>query len=298
MRVKKVSRVIHLVMREIASIGDKIESRSNISMTTQLRWWNCRSYLLNSKVRASYSGKTPSNRPYFSVTNDVTGGSFYFGDLIRGRSLFKGVLSLANNLANGYGLKEIKFQDGDLAIDVGANFGLMKLYLDYCLPDVEIDYLGIEPGPDEFFFLEKNISGVKAKCLNIAISDSVGPQAFYYSPAGADSSLHQPPNVIAVLETQCATLDLILNTEPYGNRRVKILKIDAEGSEFEVLKGSSNSLSRIDYIAVDLGFEKGIKQESPAPECIEFLLSNGFCIQAVTLPHSIRILFRNRTIAK
>ena len=159
MRVKKVSRVIHLVMREIASIGDKIESRSNISMTTQLRWWNCRSYLLNSKVRASYSGKTPSNRPYFSVTNDVTGGSFYFGDLIRGRSLFKGVLSLANNLANGYGLKEIKFQDGDLAIDVGANFGLMKLYLDYCLPDVEIDYLGIEPGPDEFFFPGKKYLG-------------------------------------------------------------------------------------------------------------------------------------------
>jgi hypothetical protein len=46
-------------------------------------------------------------------------------------------------------------------------------------------------------------------------------------------------------------------------------------------------LLAVDYIAVDMGFEKDIEQSSPTPEIIPFLLGNGLAI--VTIGDSTRM---------
>lgn len=75
------------------------------------------------------------------------------------------------------------------------------------------------------------------------------------------------------------------------DERVKLLKIDAEGAEEEVIIGAKNLLSKIEYIAVDLGFENGKKQESTAPPVINFLLKNDFTLFAIS--KNERFLFQN-----
>ena len=79
------------------------------------------------------------------------------------------------------------------------------------------------------------------------------------------------------------------------HERVKLLKVDAEGAEFEVINGAKNLLSRIEFIAIDLGFEKGIKQESTAPPVFNFLFENAFVLLAIA--KNERYLFQNSKIS-
>ncbi len=70
----------------------------------------------------------------------------------------------------------------------------------------------------------------------------------------------------SVREVQATTLDRVLDEA--GVDPVQLLKLEAEGAEPEVLAGASAHLSRIDYIAADLGPERGVSQEAMAPAVI------------------------------
>ena len=41
-----------------------------------------------------------------------------------------------------------------------------------------------------------------------------------------------------------------------------LLKVEAEGAEPEVLQGLKKNLSRVEFITVDCGFERGLNQKS------------------------------------
>ena len=60
--------------------------------------------------------------------------------------------------------------------------------------------------------------------------------------------------------------------------KVKLLKLEAEGAEPEILMGAENKLELIQYIAADLGFERGKKEESTYKQVTNFLLSRGFIL--------------------
>jgi len=107
---------------------------------------------------------------------------------------------------------------------------------------------------------------------------------FFISSSGADSSIYEPLVVEDKILVQQIRLDKLID------ERVKLLKIDAEGAE-EVILGAKNLLSKIEYIAVDLGFEKGKKQESTAPPVINFLFKNDFTLFAIS--KNERFLFQN-----
>jgi hypothetical protein len=59
----------------------------------------------------------------------------------------------------------------------------------------------------------------------------------------------------------------------------------------EVLQGSSGILEKIEYIAIDAGFEKGLQQDSTAPEVFTFLYQNNFVL--VDIGKNERYLFQN-----
>lgn len=194
----------------------------------------------------------------------------------------KGLLYRGSKLANSYHLDEINLDPNSLIIDIGANVGDLLLWL----PEF-VRYVGFEPSPLEFGILSKNIGG-NSKVLNYAATNKDSIVKFYLASKGADSSIFEPPVYSFSIEVQGIRVDKLFD------ERIKILKVDAEGAEMEVLEGCINLLNKIEYISIDLGFEKGLLQESTFVPCLKFLSQNGF--ELINLNRNFRCLFRNSHI--
>jgi len=196
----------------------------------------------------------------------------------RGVHFIKGPRARTRDLVKSYGIDKIEFQKGDLILDVGANTGdLMPFF-------TEQRYIGFEPSPAEFAALEKNTKK-NCKIFNVVVGDIEKYVEFFISSAGADSSVYEPVQFESKILVKQIRLDKIIN------ERVRLLKVDAEGGEVEVITGAKNLLFQIDYIAVDLGFEQGIEQKTTAPAVINILLKNNFVM--VSVERNNRYLFQN-----
>ena len=141
-----------------------------------------------------------------------------------------------------YDFSEIALQPGDVILDLGAHVGVVSIFLAKTHPGVTIH--AFEPSPPVFALLEENlrrnrVSNVIAHNQAVAAtagmvdlvahlqSNSAGSTAFLgrEHPAG-----HERFRVSSV------SLDDIFET--YGIERCPLLKIDVEGSEYDVLHAS------------------------------------------------------------
>jgi FkbM family methyltransferase len=198
----------------------------------------------------------------------------------RGSRYRNGLKYNGNKVMESYNLNLIKINTNDLVVDVGANNGDLILGLPTCR------YIGFEPSPVEFRLLEKN-KLPNHQVYNLAVGKENKDSVFYVSSRGADSSLFKPPVVDETIQIKQVRLDLVINES------IKLLKIDAEGGELEVLIGALQLLDRITFIAVDAGFEKGLHQETTAPEVLNFLFKHNF--ELVMLTNRLRFLFVNKS---
>ena len=64
--------------------------------------------------------------------------------------------------------------------------------------------------------------------------------------------------------------------EKYINSPVKLLKLEAEGAEPEVLEGLGEKLKFIEFITADLEYERGISCHSTLEPVTNYLLKNDF----------------------
>lgn len=78
---------------------------------------------------------------------------------------------------------------------------------------------------------------------------------------------------------------------------ITLLKLEAEGSEPEILMGAEEYISIIKYIAVDGGPERGVYKEETLSKVINFLLSHNFELLCTDLNSKMgRALFRNKLL--
>lgn len=195
-----------------------------------------------------------------------------------------GLVRRAELLGQAYRLDQIKFRAGDTVIDCGANVGDLRLW--FHLKGLEICYRAFEPSPIEFGCLALNCPD--DECNNIGLWSADGELEFYVSSQGADSSLIEPVSYDSIIKVQTRKLATFIDGP------VKLLKLEAEGAEPEILEGAEENLSRIEYISADLGFERGIKCESTLVPVTNFLVSRGFELTAVG-HRRIYALFRNKS---
>ena len=192
----------------------------------------------------------------------------------------EGTTARSDSLANNYGLNLIKFIDGDIVIDVGANNGDLLPYFK------NQTYIGFEPSPEEFELLDRNSENYSATTVvDYAVGNSNSDIFLYVSSAGANSSIIQPFTFTTRITVKQIRLDEFLNYS-----KIKLLKIDAEGAELEVLQGCQNILNDIEFISVDAGFERGFNSSLTAPQVFDFLYLNGFHL--IDEPSYTRYLFK------
>jgi FkbM family methyltransferase len=182
---------------------------------------------------------------------------------------FRGIDWRLRRLAeHDYMLGQIPFSPGDVVIDCGANVGEVGKFL---AETRACRVIAVEPDPDEFRCLTLNVAG---DCRNIAMWNEEGEMRLYLKNATGDSSLFPPPGDYSISTVRTTTLKRLLSDASIS--RVKLLKLEAEGAEPEIVQGAGDRLQMIDYIAADLGPERGLRQEPTVVPVVNHLLSRGF----------------------
>ena len=240
--------------------------------------FNLKSVVLKSPSRLSW------NKDHFVVKDKNIAGFKY---IIRHQkqcnmAYCKGVVKRAQALADCYFLEQIDFLDGDVFLDCGANVGDLKIWFE--LKKIKVTYVAFEPSPTEFKCLKKNVA---PSCVyNIGLWNTAGDLKFFLSSQGADSSLIQPKSYDEIINVKVDRL------EDYVDSNIKLLKLEAEGAEPEILQGLGDKIQLVEYISADLGYERGVGCESTLVPVTNYLLKKGFDL--VDVSHNrICALYKN-----
>tara|TARA_B100000161_G_scaffold189712_1_gene137343 strand:- start:753 stop:1625 length:873 start_codon:yes stop_codon:yes gene_type:complete len=173
-----------------------------------------------------------------------------------------------NNIYEAYCLNHIDISNQDLIVDCGANVGELNLALSY--KNIDVNYKAFEP--DEMTFkclVLNNNENPENEFFNLGLSNLNGSTTFYLDNEGGNSSLvNFGSNQTTEIETK--TLD------SFKFENIKVLKIDAEGFEPEVLEGSVNTLKGTEFVSIDFGAERGLEQNKTIIEVNDLLYENNF----------------------
>ena len=150
---------------------------------------------------------------------------------------------------------------------------------------ININYIGFEPSPTEFSCLKENVQ--PSTVHNIGLWNTAGELEFFVSSQGADSSLIEPLNFDDKIKVPVNRL------ETYVSSKIKLLKLEAEGAEPEILEGLGDKLNLVEYVSADLGYERGVQCESTLVPVTNYLLERDF--ELVNVTHGrICALYKNK----
>ena len=153
---------------------------------------------------------------------------------------------------DSYGLRNIDFEDGDVVIDIGAHVGLFSIYLAKRYPFLSI--ISVEPAPWNFINLQRNlllnhIDNVTP--CNVAITSDARRLRMCMTPCntgGASGFMGTAaPAEHEWFWCRSTTLDALFRDHEIT--LCKLLKIDCEGAEHEILKTASVLSGRIAYLS-------------------------------------------------
>jgi len=145
--------------------------------------------------------------------------------------------------------------EGDVFVDVGANVGYYTL-LASKLVGKSGRVIAVEPVPQTVAILKKNI---RLNCdRNVVVIDKAAwsskmkiqmsiPKGFYGQASAV--GLHKS-SAFYKLDVETVSMDEI--TKKFRIRTIKILKIDVEGSELQVLCGAKKTLEKTKYVIIEL----------------------------------------------
>ncbi|HEY2363859.1 MAG TPA: FkbM family methyltransferase [Candidatus Angelobacter sp.] len=178
-------------------------------------------------------------------------------------SVYDGCSSLATSrvaeelLNDVYGLQNIEFRPGDIVVDVGAHIGLVSLYLAKRWPFLQI--FAFEPHPINHANFARNLR------LNNVSNVSLFQQAvtadgrsimlrLVDSNTGGASAVFDMAGAYTVGPVESVTLQEIFDKTIAPTQRCRLLKIDCEGTEYEIVP--SPVLDRVDFLAAE--FHEGV----------------------------------------
>jgi len=148
-----------------------------------------------------------------------------------------------------YGLRRIEFERDDIVVDVGAHVGIFAIYVAKRHPDVSV--LAFEPDPVNYANLLANIAANGIANViphHLAVTRDGRPFTLDTPPdhSGGASGYHVRREGYARSTVNSITLDEIFDR--YAIARCKLLKIDCEGAEHEILT-STSVLDRVEWLS-------------------------------------------------
>ncbi|MEM2511338.1 MAG: FkbM family methyltransferase [Candidatus Methanomethylicia archaeon] len=167
-----------------------------------------------------------------------------------------------------------RLQDDDVVVDIGAHVGLFTLKVAKSVKLV----LAVEPHPFNYRLLTMNIALSKLENVipvKLALSSYSG-KAKLYLRSTATHTLKEKDQIFGLesgetLEVEVETLDRLI--DELRLNKVTFVKIDVEGAELDVLKGSQRVLTENDRLFLAIA---AYHYPGEALEVAEYLQTKGF----------------------
>ncbi len=279
-RYKALPRVLNVTDRRMKLynyIYERIPSSLFCSLT------NARNRIRNKKHRIC-----PTQSRYLYKVTDSSNDQIIICRRKRHNLYKRGVSKRLDQLVDEYQLDLIDFKPGDVFVDCGANVG----ELGFWAMKNSLRYFPVEPEELEVECCNHNIFGGKAAFRSRALWKENCTLELYSKPGEGDSSLVEMNNYSTVKKIEAVTLDTFITEHRIDT--IKLLKIEAEGAEPEILEGAAPVLDRVAFISVDCGPERGFDKQSTFNEVHRILTENGFEIVQANM-NRIVFLYKNKS---
>jgi FkbM family methyltransferase len=189
--------------------------------------------------------------------------------------------------ADEYGLREIPFDEGDVVIDIGAHIGLFSIYMARRWPGVTV--FAFEPFPANFRNCAENLrlNGVSNVVLsNRAVAGDNRRLNMATDPSnsgGASAMVKTFRSHGTVSDVASVTLDEVFAV--HGIERCRLLKIDCEGMEYEILPGT-RVLDKVEYLAGEFHASAYLQSLGWCPERLRDCCRARFADSKMTIKYN------------
>lgn len=190
-----------------------------------------------------------------------------------------------------YNIESIRFQPGDVVVDIGANVGMVSIYVAKRFPSVRV--LAFEPIPDNYAHLVTNIArnGVTNVVPHQLAITSDG-RAFRMivnfgnnSGGGTGNLRDMALRDHDYFTVESTTLDRVF--EAHAIAACRLLKIDCEGAEHEILT-TATCLDRVEYLSGEFHINRHLEAQGYSTEkliarCREFIPAKKLKVSSIRM---------------
>lgn len=202
-------------------------------------------YFIGSRKMRRVLAKLLLPDPRGAVVVDTRYGFKIIVDPVAGKDLESSVYYFGTYEAGTLHIMQKCLREGDVFFDIGSNIGVMSLFASQLVGEQGKIY-AFEPDPDTFAILRDNLKlneNGRVQPENLALGESNGTASLFQNRGinrGASSLINSQENSNIVTVNTEKLDDFVSRNKP---GKIKLLKIDVEGWEFEVLKGARQLLS-------------------------------------------------------
>lgn len=149
---------------------------------------------------------------------------------------------------NPYGINNVNLTSDDIVIDVGANVGMFSIFVQKKFGCKIIAFEPVKENIDNFRrnILLNNLNPDNFEIYNLAITgnkdDVVNVGIKSWNSGGCSIFYRNPGNSVEVVT------DTLHN---YVNKNCKFLKLDCEGSEYEIIPSILDIINTFEYIGIE-----------------------------------------------
>lgn len=163
-----------------------------------------------------------------------------------------------------------------IIFDIGANIGQSAIEYMVAFPDAQV--FSFEPVSTTYAALKNNIYSDKTRCYHLAMGKEKGFHRIFLNENSTTNSFIPQTLSMSHEMVEVTTVDIF--TSENSIEKIDLLKIDTEGFDLEVLKGSEEMLSagRVAFIQVEVGFHPCDKRHVLFDEVRDFLIQKRYSV--------------------
>ena len=181
-------------------------------------------------------------------THEFQGKTFNFISTPTAPALIKEIFADNYHVLQAIKDGKLEFRPGDVVLDVGACEGMFSIMLSELFPEIRI--IALEPVPPTYYHLCRNIElngckNIEAFNLGLGSRDQKKTEMIVSKDFSGGSTALCTFNPEDHNKVEVGLISLNDAFEIYGIERCKLLKMDIEGMEFEVLY-ATEMLPRVD----------------------------------------------------